>query len=120
MNITSQFKIFFPLDATLTISNLSIAVKAVDDWRILGVLLGVPLSRLDQLQQQASDSVTGKQMMLHELLTSHPAPSWDIVTEALYRGGDFHPEWHSILMEVKKHYGRGESSHTENPPVSQM
>lgn len=115
VNITSQFEFCFPLDATLTLSNLSTAVNAVDDWRALGWQLGVPLSRLDQLRQQASDSVTGKQMMLHEWLTSHPAPSWDIVTEALYQGGFSYPWWHSILMEVKKRYGRGESSHTGIP-----
>ena len=106
---------FYFLDATLTLSNLSTAVKAVDNWHSLGIWLGVPRSRLYQLSRQTSDSVTGKVMMLDEWLKAHPAPSWDIMTEALYRGGWEHPEWHSILMEVKKFYGRGESHILEFP-----
>ena len=83
-------------------------------------MLGVPGSRLDQLSQRSSDSVSSKQMMLREWITSHPAPSWDIVTETLYQGGLEHAGWHSILMEVKKLYGKGESSHTGNPLVSKL
>ena len=110
----------FLLDATLTLSNLSSALEAVDDvdWYALSYQLGIPESRLDELKRQSSVSVSSKQMMLREWMTSHPAPSWDIMTEVLYQEGYYHPRWHSILMEVKKLYGKGESSHTGNPLVS--
>ena len=117
INIISHYYNFL-LDATLTLSNVSSALEAVKDWRYLGAWLGVPQSTLNQLSRQSSVSVGGKQMMLREWITSHPAPSWDIVTEALYQGGYSYPRWYSILMEVKKLYGKGEPSHTGNPLVS--
>ena len=89
-------------------SNVYDAIGGVHDWDLLSIWLGVPGSKLEQLRAQSSDSEMHKQSIIREWLSSHPAPSWDVVLEALYKAGRYEPRYHSILMEVKKLYGKGE------------
>ena len=98
-------------------SNVYGAIGGVHDWHWLIYELGVPSSKRDQLRAQSSDSEMRKQSIIREWLSSHPAPSWDFILEALYKAGYEEPRCHSILMEVKKLYGKGEQSHTGNPHV---
>ena len=98
----------FLVEPTLTMSNVYDAIGGVHDWDSLGAELGVSGSKQGQLRAQSSDSEMHKQSIIREWLSSHPAPSWDVVLEALYEAGPYEPRCHSILMEVKKLYGKGE------------
>ena len=67
----------------------------------------MPQSKLDEIKAQYLDRVEAKRQMLHHFLTSHPAPSWGVVFEELYRMGDYDVKNHHILQDVRRRYGRG-------------
>ena len=102
-----------PSDDTLTITNLCNALSEVEDVYSLGFGLDVPDSKRDQIRSQYPTPAQQLQPMLDEWLTSHPAPSWRVVLEALYRMGNQYGIanehlYHTILRDVQRQYGRGE------------
>ena len=81
------------------------ALAAVRDWWGLIELRGylqVPDSVEDEIQQQTSDATQQKKTLLERWLRDHPAPSWAVVAEALYK-----MEEHGVLEQVKKTYITG-------------
>ena len=80
-------------DSTLTLQNLTTALKNVKDWSSLGVRLDVPWSRRCVM--------TGIESMLEEWLQNHPAPSWKLVAWALYKTGELTE--HNVLKQL---YGK--------------
>ena len=48
-----------------------------------------------------------KELMLSYWLVNHPAPSWGLFLEALYKQGYFHAECHKVLKEIQKLYTEG-------------
>ena len=82
-------------DSTLTLQNLTTALKDVKDWSRLGVWLHIPKSKRDVM--------TGIESMLEEWLQNHPAPSWKLVAWALYRMGDGQLTEHNVLKQL---YGK--------------
>ena len=72
---------------TLTLPNLCEALAKVEHWDELGWCLRVPQSKLDEIGAQYPDRVEARRQMLHHFLMSHPAPSWRVVIEGLYRMG---------------------------------
>ena len=80
------------------------------DWWIndgpgfgLCILLEVPGSVANEIKQQTSDATQQKKTLLERWLRDHPAPSWAVVAEALYKV----PEEHGVLEQVKKMYITG-------------
>ena len=65
----------------------------------------MPKSKLDEIKAQYPDRVEAKRQMLHHFLTSHPAPSWGVVFEGLYRMREV--KYHRILQDIRRRYGRG-------------
>ena len=65
------------VDHTLTVDNLLPTLQIVTDWKRLGQLLDVPLSR--------RNAMSWKEDLIREWLKHHPAPSWKLVAWALYR-----------------------------------
>ena len=82
-------------DSTLTLRNLTTALKDVKDWSRLGVWLDIPKSKCDVM--------TGIESMVEEWLQNHPAPSWKLVAWALYRSGYGHLTEHNVLKQL---YGK--------------
>ena len=98
---------FLHLEPTLTLHNLYQALAEVEDWDVLSEQLCVPHSKRDEIKAQYPDRAEAKRQMLHHFLTSHPAPSWRVVFEALYDMGDDDVKYHYILQDVRRRCGRG-------------
>ena len=80
-------------DSTLTLQNLTTALKDVKDWFYLCESLDVPRSRY---------VMTGIESVLEEWLQNHPAPSWKLVAWALYKTGELTE--HNVLKQLyRKH-----------------
>ena len=99
---------FLHLEPTLTLPNLCQALTEVKDWYPLGLELCVPMSKRNEIKANYPDRVEAKRQMLHYFLTSHPAPSWQVVFHGLHRmGGESDVKNHRILQDVRRRYGRG-------------
>ena len=88
-------------DDTLTATNLFKVLGIVTDWFGDGGLtdqMSVPVSEVPDLLDEAER----KEKFLTTWVETHPAPSWKVVAEALYRLGE-----HRILLDVKKNYITG-------------
>ena len=88
----------------LSIDSTGPAIKAlytltdVQDWSSAGLRLHlqVPDYVEQEIRQQTSDATQQKKALLKRWLKEHPAPSWAVVTEALYQ-----MEEHDVLNRVK-------------------
>ena len=83
------------------------------EWETLSTYFDVPWSKLEEIQEEHSNVTKRKQAMLEEWLNHHPAPSWMLVANALFRalyhgGGYFgYGKYHTELQLVKKKYLKG-------------
>jgi len=100
----------FQLEATLTVANLCSALEEVVEWNAVGHCLDVPDSIRSEIAEKYSNNTQCKRAMLAEWRNHHPAPSWMLVANALYRVYiDY--EWgkyHKVLQLVKQKYLKGE------------
>ena len=98
-------------EPSLTLHNLNIALDTLPDrvWDGFGVTLSVPLSQLSEIRSQYSSGGERISALLHTYLTSHPAPSWQRVADALYilNGGVFH----TVLGRVQRMFPTGKKMH---------
>ena len=69
----------------------------------------MPLSKLAEIKAKYMylDRVEAKRQMFYHFLTSHPAPSWQVVLEGLYQMGINDVKCHHMLQDVRRRYGRG-------------
>ena len=70
------------------------------EWDTLGHYLRVPDSIRSEIMKKYSDDTQRKQAMLEEWRNHHPAPSWMLVADALYRGSFGSGDWgkyHKLL-----------------------
>ena len=101
-----------PAEATLTVANLCSVLKEVE-WGTLTGKFGVPWSTLEEIQSNYSTVKQRRQAMLEEWLDHHPAPSWMLVVNALYRApfmGDGYcgyGKYNKVIQLVKQKYLKG-------------
>ena len=65
-------------------------VKDVQDWEILGVLLGIrdPDSNFNKIKQKFKDPERQKKAMIHHWHSTHPLASWSLLHQALQMKGE--------------------------------
>ena len=94
-------------ESSLNLHNLNTALETLpdDEWYDCGLELNVPRSQLYEIEFQHSTEWERKSALFHTYLTSHPAPSWQRVADALYRyhGGKFH----AVLERVQTMFPTG-------------
>ena len=64
--------------------------KDVDDWEVLGVLLGIrdPETTFDKIKQSHKEPKAQKETMLTLWHTNHPLASWSLLHQALNMKGN--------------------------------
>ena len=94
-------------ESSLNLYNLNTALETLadDEWYDFGVCLDVPESQLDEIRSQYSTKRERKSALLHTYLTSHPAPSWQHIADALYRLG--WGKFHAVLEGVQTMFPTG-------------
>ena len=99
-NVTTSCS--FPPDPTLTLERLLTATKGVKDWSHLGNLIDIPWSKLEEIGSLYSDDDQRLRAVLEVWLNTHPAPSWSLLAEGLYRSRE-----HDVLQRVREQYITG-------------
>ena len=106
-------------DVSFTFSNLTSALDSLPDtlWRRFGYWGDVPQSTLDKIQSQFHTDRERKTAVLREYSTNHPQPTWEHVSDVLYKMRE--GEYHSVLDRLQSLFPTGEylsvpqySSHT--------
>ena len=77
--------LFLYSEPTLTLPNLLSVLEGVTNWYDLGLWLGVPRSKRDDIRCRYLTDSEGLKAVLKEWLENHPAPSWRGLARALYR-----------------------------------
>ena len=95
-------------EPTLTLPNLLSVLEGVIDWYNLCILLGVPDSKRDDIDDRSPTDSEGLEAVVKEYLENHPAPSWRGLARALCRKQDV-PE-HTALQRVYHKYLPGMSA----------
>ena len=100
---------FIPTDSSLTPSNLTSALDSLPDemWEKFGSNLNVPQSTLDKIKSQFRTDGERKDALLSVYVTEHPRPTWEHVSDVLYRMDD--EKCHRTLDIVQSKYPTGES-----------
>ena len=106
-NHVSIFSIF--TDPSLNLSNLTSAVDSLPDsvWNDFGAWMDVPRSTRDKIQSTFHSDGEKKTEVLRVYLTEHPHPTWEHVSNALYRLMD--GQYHSVLERLQSMFPTGES-----------
>ena len=97
------------IEATLTVANLCGVLEEVEEWESLSYYLDVPGSIQREIKEEYSNVKECKQAVLEEWRNHHPAPSWMLVANALYRvliRGEY-GKYHKVLLSVKEKYLKG-------------
>ena len=77
-----------PADPTLTTDSLMEVVKGVENhWLGLGVWLGVPYSKTNEIDSLYHSDQHRMQALADHYTTYNPTPSWNIVARALQEEG---------------------------------
>ena len=95
------------LEPTLTLSNVTEAVKLVHDfkWVIWGLpfFLDIPLSKSSEMMSRYRDVSQRKRAFLNHFLEDHPCPSWKLIANAVYMEGEY-----EALEVIQRDYFKGE------------
>ena len=94
-------------DATLTVSNLTEALEEVErvideDEFCLAEDLDIPQSKQREIINQHSDESQHKHAIIEEFINNHPAPSWKLVADSLFKNKE-----NRALQIVKRKYLKG-------------
>ena len=78
------------LDVTFTPKNVFEMTKDVQDWEVLGVLLGIrdPDTKFSKIKQIKKGSIAQKEAMIHLWHSTHPLASWSLLHQALNMKGE--------------------------------
>jgi len=104
----NQSDLLSNIEATLTVANLCSVLEEVEEWESLSYYLDVPGSIQREIKKKSNEKEC-KQAMLEEWRKHHPAPSWMLVADALYRvpiRGEY-GKYHEVLLLVKEKYLKG-------------
>ena len=95
------------LEPTLTLSNVTEAVKLVHDfkWDASGLpyWLNIPFSKSREVQRLYSDVSQRKRAFLKHFLEDHPCPTWKHIAYAVYYEEEF-----EALEVIQRDYFKGE------------
>ena len=92
-----------PADRTLTTDNFMEVVKGVEDhWELLGIWLGVPDSKRDEISRLYHSDQHRMHALADEYTTHDPTRSWNKVAAALQEMG-----LHKQADEVTTKYVKG-------------
>ena len=78
----------FP-ESSLTPDNLSTVLDNMEDglWDVFSLYVNTPVSEVERIRRQYSSAKDCKQAAIHYFISNHPAPSWTLVSRALYEMG---------------------------------
>lgn len=96
-------------DPSLTLSNLTLALESLPDtqWKAFGEMIEMPESTLKELESQFNTDKERK-MELLSIYVTHPEPTWEHVSDALYRMRDV--ECYRTLDILQSNFPIGEPS----------
>ena len=85
---------------TLTIQSLSSELRSVSKWHQLGITLGLKLSQLDQIEEEARFDVERRRVkVLDTWMQITSRPSWKLIVDALKEMGEMH-----LAMNIEQKY----------------
>ena len=78
--------VVFP-ELSLTSHNLSTVLDSMEDglWDVFSLYVNIPESEVKTIGSKYSSDKECKQAAIDYLISSHPAPSWRLVANALYQ-----------------------------------
>ena len=104
------FSCVFP-ELSITPENLSTVLESMDDdlWRFFSRYVNIPTSEAMEIGRQFSTDSECKQALIHCLVSTHPALSWRLMANALYKmgyqyGGD---SCHRALAYLQQRFPTG-------------
>ena len=82
-----------------------------DKWDGFGHGLCVPQSKLDQIKSQFTSDEERRDEVIRIYHTQHPHPTWEHVSDTLYRCGDAFDDqqFHNVLDRLQSMFPTGES-----------
>ena len=106
--------VLFPPEPTLTVSNVYDALVEVKELDLMGDGLKIPKSKQQDINRRYSSDSQRKHAIIEEFISNHPAPSWRLVAEFLYKintgGSIIHPKFGKYLgalQTIKRKYLKG-------------
>ena len=105
--------LLLPPEPTLTVSNLYDALEEVKELDKISNGLNIPRSKQQDINSRYSSDSQRKQAIMEELINNHPAPSWRLVAEFLYKidTGDLGQrefgKYLEALQTIKRKYLKG-------------
>ena len=113
--------VVFP-ELSLTSHNLSTVLDSmhVDDdlWGEFSLHVNIPQSEVERIESKYSKHKERKQAAIEYLISSHPAPSWRLVANALYEVGRLFPadSPHRALAHLQQLFPTGTCCSFWYPP----
>jgi len=111
--VSNDVCVLFPPEPTLTVSNLYDVLKEVELDKISDGLK-IPTSKQQDIDSRYSSDSQRKQAILEEFINNHPAPSWRLVAEFIYKidtsSSPFRNEFGKYLgalQTIKRKYLKG-------------
>ena len=103
--------VLIPTDPSLTPSNLTSAMDSLPErlWESVGRWMRVPESTLNKIESQFHTIGERKAALLNVYVTEHPEPTWEHVSDVLYRCNKGDKECHRTLNIVQSKYPTGVS-----------
>ena len=82
-----------------------------DEWRMFGAGLYIPQSKLRQIKSQFTSDEERKDEVIRIYHTQHPHPTWEHVSNALYRCGAVldDQQYHNVLDRLQSMFPTGKS-----------
>ena len=105
--------ILLPAEPTLTVSNLYDALEEVEELDKIAIFLDIPESKKQDINSRYSSDNQRKHTLIEEFVNNHPAPSWRLVAEFLYKinTGDSlryeYGKYLGALQTIKRKYLKG-------------
>ena len=112
-SVRVSYDIPIPTDPSLNLSNLTSALDSLpgSEWKWFGGEMDVLVSMLDEIESQFHSDEERKTAVLRVCLADHPQPTWELVSNAVYRMG-----YHSVLERLQSLFPTGE--HLSVPHIS--
>ena len=77
-----------PSDHTLTVENVREVMVEVGNWWVVGIGLGVSISKLEEIIQQSSTEREKSLPLVDYWVNTAPDASWERLAGALYQKGE--------------------------------
>ena len=77
-----------PSDSTLTVDSVLEVMGKVQEWELVGIVLGAPESKLHEIKEQSSTEIEKSHQVGRYWVNTHPDPSLERLGRALYYYGE--------------------------------